>query len=194
MQKSFLSAFDQAGNNVIHPKKFALWIALASIVMLFVSLTSAFIVRKAQGSWYEFRMPEMFYYSSAALLISSIALHIAYKSFVKEQFKAYKISISVAFLVGCLFLYLQYLGWGQLNKQGIYMDTNASSSFVFAITLLHAIHIFGGLLAMGVSTAAAFYLPNKVTPLRKLRFELVNTYWHFVDVLWIYLVIFFVTQ
>lgn len=189
-----ITAFEQRGNNKIHPQKFALWTGIASIVMLFIALTSAYIVRKAQGNWYEFRMPDLFYYSTLMIVVSSVLLHFAYKSFLNGKEFLYKNLLVASFLGGIGFLVLQYLSWKQLNAQEIYMDTNPSSSFVFALTLLHALHIIVGIVVLMAAVIMAFIQPYKVTPLRTLRFELVMTYWHFVDILWIYLLVFFLTQ
>jgi cytochrome c oxidase subunit III len=189
-----ITAFEQRGNNKIHPQKFALWIGIASIVMLFIALTSAYIVRKAQGNWYEFRMPDMFYYSTAMIIASSVALHFAYKFYLSNKESLYKGLLSVSFLAGIGFLVLQYLSWKQLNAQDIYMDTNPSASFVFALTLLHAAHIIVGVVALMAAMIIALIQPYKITPIRTLRLELVMTYWHFVDILWVYLLIFFLTQ
>jgi cytochrome c oxidase subunit III len=191
---SKITTFEQRGNNKIHPQKFALWTGIASIVMLFIALTSAYIVRKAQGNWYEFRMPDLFYYSTAMIVASSVALHLAYKSFLNNKEGLYKGLLVLGFFTGLGFLVLQYLSWKQLNAQEIYMDTNPSASFVFALTLLHALHIIVGIVVLMAAVIMAFIQPYKVTPLRTLRFELVLTYWHFVDILWIYLLVFFITQ
>jgi cytochrome c oxidase subunit III len=191
---SKITTFEQSGNNKIHPQKFALWTGIASIVMLFIALTSAYIVRKAQGNWYEFRMPDLFYYSTAMIVASSAALHLSYKSFLNNKEGLYKGLLVLGFFTGLGFLVLQYLSWKQLNAQEIYMDTNPSASFVFALTLLHALHIIVGIVALMAAMIMAFIQPYKITALRTLRFEMVLTYWHFVDILWIYLLIFFITQ
>jgi cytochrome c oxidase subunit III len=188
------SPFEQRGDNKIHPQKFALWMGLGSIVMLFVALTSAYIVRKAQGNWLEFRLPVIFYYSTAMIFASSIALQAAYKSFLTQKEYWYKWLLVTALGLGIGFLVLQYMGWKALNAQEIYMDTNPSASFVFALTMLHAAHILGGIAVLLAAVISAFARPYKVTPLRKFRFSLVLTYWHFVDILWIYLLLFFITQ
>ena len=186
--------FAQRGDNKIHPQKFALWLGLGGIVMLFVALTSAYIVRKAQGNWLEFRLPDIFYYSTVAIFASSVALQAAYQFFLKQKEYLYRGFLVVALGLGIGFLVLQYMGWSALNAQEIYMDTNPSASFVFALTMLHAAHILGGIAVLLAAVIAAFAQPYKLTPLRKLRFSLVLTYWHFVDILWLYLLVFFITQ
>jgi cytochrome c oxidase subunit 3 len=178
----------------IHPKKFALWMAMGSIVMLFAGLTSGYIVRKAAGNWYEFQIPNLFYYSTAAIIASSISLHLSYRSFLNGKVSAYRWFLVVAFLCGWAFLAFQYAGWRQLNETGIFLTTNVSSSFLFAIVAMHALHILGGLAAILVTTIMAFKLPYKLNPIRQLRFELTLTYWHFVDVIWLYLLVFLFLQ
>ncbi len=189
-----ISAFEHRGDNKVHPLKFALWIGIAGSIMFFVALTSAYIVRKAQGNWYEFRLPDLFYYSTAIILLSSVALHASYKSFLSGKEKLYKGLLSLSFVLGILFLILQYSGWTKLNTMGIYMDTNPSAAFVFAITLVHAMHLLAGLVVLLVALLMAFVQKYEITPLRKLRFELTLTIWHFFDILWIYLIVFVLTQ
>jgi cytochrome c oxidase subunit 3 len=92
------------------------------------------------------------------------------------------------------FLFLQYQGWTGLEEIGLPLKTNASGDFVYALSWLHAGHVLGGIAALLVATIVAFSLKFKVTPKRKLRFELTLTYWHFVDFLWVYLFLFFLLQ
>ncbi len=176
----------------IHPQKFGLWAACASILMMFAAFTSAYIVRQAAGNWLEFRMPDMFFVSTAILLISSITLHASYISFKKGKEQAYKILLLLSLILGVTFLVLQYLGWQELRNIGIELTGNPSGSFVYLISGVHAAHILGGIIAITLAVLHAFELKFKVTPVRKLRFELTLTYWHFVDLLWVYLLLFFV--
>ncbi len=189
-----LNAFEQRGSNKVHPMKFALWIGIAGSIMFFVALTSGYIVRKSQGNWYEFRLPEIFYYSTAVIIASSLVLHAAYKSFLNGKENLYKSFLGISFILGIGFLCLQYMGWQKLNTMGIYMDTNASSSFLFALTLIHAMHLLVGLIVLLVALLMAFTQKYEVTPLRKLRFEMTLTIWHFFDAIWIYLMVFVLTQ
>jgi len=183
---------DQHYQNRIHPKKFALWIACASIMMMFASLTSAYIVRQAQGNWLEFQMPTVFYWSTVVIIISSITLHISYVSFKKGKEQLYKSLLVVSFILGILFLVFQYMGWQGLKDAGVAFTVHPAGDFVYAISGLHAVHILGGVAAMTVALVHAFSLKFRPTPFRKLRFNLVVTYWHFVDFLWIYLIAFFI--
>jgi cytochrome c oxidase subunit 3 len=97
----------------------------------------------------------------------------------------------VTFFLGLIFVVLQYQGWQALNDIGATFTVNPSSSFIYVISGLHAAHVLGGAAAITVALTHAFVLPFKPTLRRKQRFELVVQYWHFVDALWVYLVIFF---
>lgn len=178
----------------IHPKKFALFVACASMVMLFAAFTSAYIVRQAAGNWLEFRLPEIFYINTGVMLLSSAALHGSYLAFKKGKTQAYRVLLVITLILGVAFLALQYQGWQALTEIGVGLTTNPSGSFVYVISGVHAAHILGGIAALVVAIIHAMALPHKVTKARKLRFELTSIYWHFVDFLWIYLLVFFTIQ
>ena len=178
--------------NRIHPVKFAMWIALASITMMFGAFTSAFIVRKAAGNWLVFELPSVFYLSTIILLVSSITLHSSYKSFLKENWRAYKLLLTVSLILGVLFVGLQYVGWNELFAIGVDLKGNPSGSFLYVLTGVHALHVIGGIAALIVAMINAFSLKQKVTNRRKLNFEITLHYWHFVDLLWVYLLVFLI--
>ncbi|MEM8907374.1 MAG: cytochrome c oxidase subunit 3 [Bacteroidota bacterium] len=184
----------QQYRNKIHPKKFALYAACASITMMFVAFTSAYIVRHAAGNWLEFSMPSVFFYSTAIIVLSSLTLHGAYFSFLKGAPTLYRSLLVVSFCLGVAFVLLQYQGWLALTAIGVELTGNPSGSFVYVISGVHAAHVLGGLAAIFVALLHAFLLEYKVTPARKLRFEMTWTYWHFVGFLWVSLLAFFVSQ
>jgi cytochrome c oxidase subunit 3 len=191
METSFPNTY---GRNKVHPKKFALLIACASIMMMFAALTSAYIVRHAAGNWLEFSIPNMFAYSSAVIIASSLALHTAYSAYLKGNEQVYKYGVVAALVLGLIFIVLQYAGWVEMSANGVDLDTNPSAPFVYVISGFHAAHVLGGIAALIVAVLHAFTLPYKVTAKRKLRFELTFIYWHFVDLLWIYLYLFLLMQ
>ena len=174
----------------IHPQKFALWLAMASITMMFGAFTSAYIVKHAAGNWLDFRLPDIFFISTIVLLTSSITLESSYRSFVKGNEKAYKALLVVSGILGVSFVTFQYIGWSELFSIGIDLKGNPSGSFLYLITGVHAAHIIGGIAAIAVACIHAFTLKFKVTDQRRHRFQLVLHYWHFVDLLWIYLLLF----
>jgi cytochrome c oxidase subunit 3 len=183
-----------AYKNKIHPKKFALWVACASIVMMFAAFTSSYLVRRSAGNWLEFPLPSVFTVSTGIILLSSVVMHLAYLAFKKGNVLVYKAGLLTTFLLGIGFLIAQYMGWNALQQMGVMLNTNPSGSFVYVISGVHAAHILGGIAVLLVAMIHAFTLPFKVTPNRLLRLEMSMTYWHFVDFLWVYLFFFFISQ
>ena len=183
-----------AGRNKIHPHKFALYVACASIIMLFTAFTSAYIVRQAAGNWLEFRLPDLFFVNTGVILLSSLALQGSYWSFKRDKKEGYRGLLTLAFLLGITFLVLQFKAWQALTGIGVMLDGNPSGSFIYLISGVHAGHILGGIAAITMALIHAFMLPVKATPRRTLRFELVLIYWHFVGFLWLYLLGFFVVS
>lgn len=174
-------------------KKFALMLACASIVMLFVAFTSAYVVRKAAGNWLEFRLPAAFLYSAVLMLASSLTAHLGLKAFMIRNVKQFRIWTILTFLLGIAFIAMQVTGWYDLKSIGVSLDGNPSGSFIYVISGTHAAHVLGGLAALFLSLRIAFK-SNLFTENNKLHLEMVNIYWHFVDALWIYLVVFFILQ
>jgi len=167
-----------------------LWIGIVAIIMFFAGLTSAYVVRKAEGNWLEFVMPSWFLLSTIAIIISSILLWISVKRIKADKHSF--IFIFITLLLGILFSYSQIQGWQQLVSEGIYLTgegSNPSGSFLYVITLLHLLHLAGGLITLGVSTINA--KKGKYTSSNYLGIELTSIYWHFLGVLWIYLFLFF---
>ncbi len=176
--------------NRIHPQVFGLYVSFASIMMMFVALTSGYVVRHAQGDWLEFVLPNYFYWSTAILLLSSVTLHLSYHYFLKNVEQSYKLLLVISFILATGFVVLQFQGWFALFANGVDLKANVSGSFFYLITGLHALHILGGMAAITVALIHAYTLPFVVTAKRRTRFKLVVHYWHFVDLLWIYLLVF----
>jgi cytochrome c oxidase subunit III len=180
--------------NKIHPLKFQLYIGMVGIVMFFTALTSAYIVRQAAGNWLEFRLPNMFFTSTAVIILSSLTLHLSYKSFLGGNENRYRLFLVASFILSFAFIICQYLGWQQMGVMGVDLKGNPAGSFVYALSIAHVLHVLGGIAAITMACLHAFLLKFKVTPRRKLRFELTMQYWHFVDIIWVYLFIFMLLQ
>ena len=180
--------------NGIHPMKFALWIAIGGMIMMFGAFTSAYIVRRAQGNWLEFKLPDIFLVSTLVMVLSSVTLHFSLRAFKQGREQQYKRLLALTFGLGLAFVVLQYQGWMAMDMIGATFTANPSSSFVYVISGVHAAHVLGGIAALLVALVHAFHLPYRPTARRRLRFELVASYWHFVDVLWVYLMVFFMVQ
>jgi len=172
----------------IHPHKFTLWIGIAGILMMFAGFTSAYIIKRNQAKWVTFELPQVFWYSTAAIVLSSITLYLAARSFKERQMSKYRSMIMATLILGILFIVLQVFGFKQLWSLGVTLQKNVSFSFLYVIVGAHALHVAGGIIALVVLFAKAFR--SKIRSYNSVPVEVVSTYWHFVDVLWIYLLIF----
>lgn len=177
----------------IHPHKLLMWIAIASICMMFAGWTSAFLVRKAQGNWLIFTMPVAFWISTAVVMISSVTMHFSITAFKKRNMKQYKTLISITAVLGFLFMVLQFLGFYEMHQAGVTLASTAegvSGSFVYVISGVHLLHMLGGVIAL-IIVFITVNFRRKTKVYSSTGLEILGTYWHFVDVLWIYLFLFF---
>ena len=176
----------------IHPYKFALWVAMASILMMFAGFTSAYIVKRADSNWLEFKLPPIFWVSTAVILLSSLTIHLAGKSFKARQMNQYKVLMNVTVVLGILFTVLQWFGFQYLQNHGVKLignNSNPAGSFLGVITGVHMLHVLGGVVVLLVMFFRAYN--RRTINYSSLPLEVVTTYWHFVDAIWIYLFIFF---
>lgn len=176
----------------IHPHKFALWVAMGSIAMMFAGLTSAYIVRQAQGNWVYYHLPNVFTISTVAILPSSVTMILGVRAFKQRKMPQYRVLVTATLVLGILFMALQWVGFKQLYASNVRVDGNPSESFLFIIAGLHLLHIAGGIIALLIVFFRAFRTHVKVYNTTGL--EIVASYWHFVDVLWIYLFVFFLAN
>jgi cytochrome c oxidase subunit 3 len=170
-----------------------LYVGIFSIVMLFAGLTSAYIVRQADGQWLRFTLPVMFWVSSGIILVSSITMHWAVVSVRNNKLQQLIQAVSATLILGILFGVSQVYGWGELLEGGIYFagkSANPSGSFIYALSGLHLFHILSGLIALIVVLVKS--MSQKYTAENSSGVRLCATYWHFLDGLWIYLFIFLV--
>src|ERR1700761_9512325 len=174
----------------IHPHKFTLWVALGSIIMMFAGLTSAYIVKRDQPGWTTFSIPKAFWYSTAVILASSLTIQMALKAFKDREMQRYRNLLTTTAILGILFVILQWMGFRQIWNTGITFRGSGGGQFLYIIAGLHAVHVLGGILALVIMIGKAFV--SKVRNYNSVPVELMSTYWHFVDLLWIYLLIFFV--
>lgn len=172
----------------IHPHKFTLWVGLGSIVMMFAGLTSAYIVKRSQANWVTFDLPSVFWYSTVVMVASSLTVILALRNFRERMMQRYKVMMLTSSLLGVLFIVLQVVGFSQLWNKGITLQASVSFSFLYVIVGLHAVHVIGGVLALWIMLLRSY--SSKVRTYSAVPIELVNTYWHFVDLLWIYLLVF----
>lgn len=172
----------------MHPKKFALWLFMVTVVMIFAALTSAYIVRQAEGNWLEYDLPEIFWVTSGIVLLSSVFLHWAYISAKKDNLLQLKIGMTIAVLLGIAFLVGQWYSWVALVDRQVFFVGNPSGSFLYVFTGLHGLHLISGVIFLIIVLISSFRY--KVHSQSMDTMEMATSYWHFLGGLWIYLFMF----
>jgi cytochrome c oxidase subunit 3 len=173
----------------MQPKKFALWLFIVSIVMLFAALTSAYIVKQADGNWLSFNLPQVFILSTILIALSSLTMHLSYIAAKKDEFVRVKTMLLLTVLLGISFLFTQYYSWSELVASDVYFVSNyASGSFIYVFTGLHGLHLLSGLVFLLITFASSVRL--EVHSKKLLQIEMCMTYWHFLGGLWLYLYLF----
>ncbi len=177
-------------NSAANRYRLGMWVALAAILMMFTALTSAYIVRSAPGNdWRPLQMPRILLLSSALILISSGTLETARRKLRASALNLHRRWLLVTAVLGLGFLGSQLVAWQQLVRQGVYISSNPHSSFFYLLTATHGVHLLGGL-------AALIYLSLRTSKRgddalavaeRQGAADAVTLYWHFMDVLWLYL-------
>ncbi|MDP4656644.1 MAG: cytochrome c oxidase subunit 3 [Algoriphagus sp.] len=172
----------------MHPKKFALWLFLVTVVMIFAALTSAYIVRQAEGNWLEYELPEIFWYTSGIVILSSIALQVAYYSAKKDNFIGLRLGMVLTVLLGIGFLIGQWYSWVALVDREVFFVGNPAGSFLYVFTGLHAVHLISGVIFLIIVLISTFRYKVHSQALNTL--DMAATYWHFLGGLWLYLFLF----
>ncbi|MCB0464176.1 MAG: heme-copper oxidase subunit III [Aequorivita sp.] len=173
-------------------KKNILWFGIISLTMSFAGLTSAYVVSKERPDWISnFEIPQAFYISLALIIVSSFTMFFALR-FIKKQKNALGMVFLIStFLLGVLFVVFQFVGFSEIIESGYNFTGPTSSittSFIYLVVLLHMAHVFAGLIALLVVIYNHYKL--KYENGKTLGVELAATFWHFVDVVWIYLFLF----
>jgi cytochrome c oxidase subunit 3 len=169
------------------------WVGLAAITMTFVAFTSAMIVREgASNDWRHFALPSVLYLNTLVLLASSMALELARRraaAFVhgeQSERSASLLWLGTTMGLGLLFVAGQCVAWRQLRAEGLYLATNPSSSFFYVFTVLHALHVVGGL---GALALVLWRINKRVPTLRVSTLSAVAYYWHYISALWVYVLV-----
>jgi cytochrome c oxidase subunit 3 len=173
-------------------KKMMLWFGIVSLIMSFAGWTSAFIVSRSREDWLEdFQLPNAFAISVIVIIISSLTFIMAKRALKDNKRQATTIWLWITLVLGVLFIYNQFSGFNQIIGSG-YNFTGATSNitmtFIFVIAFVHILHVAVGLICLLVVIYNHF--KQKYSAKKLLGLELAATYWHFVDILWIYLFLF----
>ena len=180
---------------VVAKKKSAkpmLWISMISMVMFFAGLTSAYVISMNRDDWVAFDLPQSFYVSTILIVSSSITLFLSHRFLKQNRRQLSLILLVVTLLLGIGFVWQQYVGFNQLKSIGLFFtgpESTVSTSFIIGITFMHVLHLFAGLVVLLVVIYNHFKYKYKQDDM--LGFELGAIFWHFVDLLWIYLFFFF---
>jgi cytochrome c oxidase subunit 3 len=171
------------------PSSTGIWVVLFAITMMFAAFSSALIVRKGSSlDWQTFTLPSILYFNTLILLASSVTMEIArrrvatFMGGLKSQVESPARWLYITLFLGLLFVAGQYAAWSQLRAEGLYLATNPSSSFFYVLTATHALHVLGGL-------GGLVYVIRKLrrSALRRSALDATARYWHFMGVLWLYL-------
>lgn len=169
-----------------------LWVSLISMVMFFAGLTSAYIVSAKREDWVTFDLPQAFYISTILIVLSSLALFLSQSFLKKDDLKKSMLLLVATFVLGLSFVWFQYVGFKELESLGLYFtgpQSTVSTSFVIGITFIHVLHLLAGVVVLMV--VIYNHYKKKYSSTNMLGFELGAIFWHFVDLLWILLFLFF---
>lgn len=172
----------------MHPKKFALWLFMGTVVMVFAALTSGYIVRQSEGNWAVFELPMEMWITTGIIVLSSITMHWAYIEAKRDNLESVKLAITITTILGILFLAGQFYVWSVLVDNHIHFVGNPSESFLYVLSGLHGLHIVSGVIFLIVVLFATF--KYKVHSRNLNQLQMCASYWHFLDALWIYLFVF----
>jgi cytochrome c oxidase subunit III len=198
---SFEEDYNLNQSTRFHPTKIFLYLVLAGITMLFLAFSAAYLYSRFAGSdgVPPIQLPAIFLFNTLVLIGSSLALQRAKKYYLSDNTQGYQHALLITTLLTILFMVLQIVGWRQLFNQDMFIASSTLTSYIYVISAMHFIHVVAGLpflvlfyivarqrMKEPVSVLVYFSDPEK-----RLKLKLLSTYWHFLDGLWIYLVLFF---
>lgn len=173
-------------------KKMMLWFGIVSLIMSFGGLTSAFIVSSSREDWLnDFELPTAFFISTIIITFSSLVFIAAKKALLKEKYLLSQSLVLGVFVLGLAFIYNQFLGFNELIISGYNFTgptSNITMSYIYIIAVTHILHVIAGLISLAVVIVNHF--KKQYTPASKLGFDIASTFWHFIDLLWVYLFLF----
>ncbi|MCV9387661.1 cytochrome c oxidase subunit 3 [Reichenbachiella sp. ABR2-5] len=172
----------------MHPQKFAMWLFMVSVVMLFAAFTSAYVVKQSSGVWLDFDLPFMFDITTGIVVLSSVFMHLAYHYAKTNEIKKLKTFLVLTAITGFAFLAGQLIAWQELINDGVFFVGNPAGSFVYVLSGLHGFHLVSAVIFLFIVVISAF--KYKVHSKSLLRIEMCTTYWHFLGGIWLYLYLF----
>jgi len=173
------------------PKKFNMWLFIFTSFMFFAALTSGFIVYSGGSASRGIKiiLPHAFMYSTAVIIVSSVTLFMASRAAKQLQFEKQRLLLWITAVLGIAFFAIQIYAWTVLVKMGVYfVNPNASQSFIYVFTGTHLLHIVAGLGLLFYALSGSYKNIGQVQNL--FRMEFASIFWHFIDIIWIYLYVF----
>lgn len=179
------------------PFTYMLYLAIFGSIILFVAIFTIFLKKEIVNQDIPLVIPKVFWASSAVISISSLTIALAKESLQNQIFNRFKLYLAITYFLGLLFLVLQISGWVELANKGFTIANHTGVSFLYILSGLHILHTFGGLVGLSITVAKVFrnksYVDSfvySVNPPNQLNFKLIYTYWHFLDILWIFIFLF----
>ncbi|XMO88306.1 heme-copper oxidase subunit III [Algibacter sp. AS12] len=173
-------------------KKMMLWFGIVSLIMSFAGWTSAFVVSSSRPDWLkDFVLPNAFLISTVVIIISSITFILAKRALKSGNHKATMLWLVATLILGCVFIFNQFSGFRQIIDLGYNFTgptSNVTMSYIYLIAIVHILHVVVGLICLVVVIYNHF--KQKYTKDKMLGLELAGTFWHFIDILWVYLFLF----
>lgn len=181
-----------------HPMNIVMMLTLVGIAMLFLAFSAAFIYSRVQASLPPVDVPWMFMANTLVLLASSYTIHLAKRAYINDDTEGYKRSLIWTMVLSLAFLVLQIIAWQSLFGQNIFPHTDNSAGYLYVLSGLHFAHVIAGLpFLLGFFLVARKRMREPVSvlvyfsdPEKRLKLRMLTVYWHFMDALWIYLVVF----
>jgi len=174
-------------------KKMLLWFAMASMFMMFAGLTSAYVVSTSRPDWLnDFVLPQAFMISTAVIVLSSVTFHMAKNAAKSNNHSGATMWLVATLALGIGFVAAQFYGFSQVVASGYYFtgpESTVTTSFLYIVSLVHIAHLFAGLIVLLVVIYNHF--KQKYNSSQTLGIELGAMFWHFLDILWVYLFLFF---
>ena len=177
---------DDAGSSFpVSKGQMGLWVVLTGVIMLFAGLSSAYIVLRGVPAWQNVALPWLLWPNTGLLLLSSVSVELSRRAISRNRLEQTKRWLGASAILGTAFLFGQIAAWRQLVQAGVYLPSTLQSSFFYVLTGLHGLHLLGGIIALGYVFQKT--MKNRLTVFNSEPLKLCATYWHFMDLLWVYL-------
>ncbi|MFK7931970.1 MAG: heme-copper oxidase subunit III [Saprospiraceae bacterium] len=191
--------YNEYQNYAFHPYNVMLSLMLIGICALFLAFSAAFIYTRIQSNLPPLKLPNIFIFNTIILLGSSATMSWATRSYKQDNTRNYQRALWATIFLSLIFMLMQYIGWQQLFNQNILINSDNSASYLYIISGMHFAHVIAGLPFLGIFLYKAYKKMKEPVsvlvyfsdPEKRLKLRLLTIYWHFLDALWVYLVLFF---